>query len=69
MLKAPLLFPRTYLFLNKPWAYTGLAYCRTYCYKVMQDFMVTGLFAGQHNTKLHGTITGVIFANLGFWKI
>ena len=30
------------------------------CYKVMQDFMVTGLFAGQHNTKLHGTITGVI---------
>ena len=26
----------------------------------MQDFMVTGLFAGQHNTKLHGTITGVI---------
>ena len=22
--------------------------------------MVTGLFAGQHNTKLHGTITGVI---------
>ena len=20
--------------------------------------MVTGLFAGQHNTKLHGTITG-----------
>ena len=30
------------------------------CYKVMQVFMVTGLFAGQHNTKLHGTITGVI---------
>ena len=30
------------------------------CYKVIQDFMVTGLFAGQHNTKLHGTITGVI---------
>ena len=26
----------------------------------MQVFMVTGLFAGQHNTKLHGTITGVI---------
>ena len=23
--------------------------------------MVTGLFAGQHNTKLHGTITGVIW--------
>ena len=23
--------------------------------------MVTGLFAGQHNTKLHGTITGVIY--------
>ena len=33
---------------------------RTLCYKVMQVFMVTGLFAGQHNTKLHGTITGVI---------
>ena len=30
------------------------------CYKVIQDFMVTGLFAGQHNTKLHGTITGVL---------
>ena len=26
----------------------------------MQVFVVTGLFAGQHNTKLHGTITGVI---------
>ena len=26
----------------------------------MQVFMVTGLFACQHNTKLHGTITGVI---------
>ena len=23
----------------------------------MQVFTVTGLFAGQHNTKLHGTIT------------
>ena len=23
--------------------------------------MVTGLFAGQHNTELHGTITGVIY--------
>ena len=31
-----------------------------YCYKVMQVFMSTGLFAGQHNTKLHGTIRGVI---------
>ena len=27
----------------------------------MQVFTVTGLFAGQHNTELHGTITGVIF--------
>ena len=27
--------------------------------------MVTGLFAGQHNTKLHGTITGVIFTEDG----
>ena len=26
----------------------------------MQVFTVTGLFAGQHNTKLYGTITGVI---------
>ena len=33
------------------------------CYKLIQLVMVTGLFAGQHNTKLHGTITGVIF-----WK-
>ena len=35
------------------------------CYKVMQVFMVTGLFAGQHNTKLHGTITGVIYTIVG----
>ena len=27
----------------------------------MQVFMVTGLFAGQHNTKLHGTNAGVIW--------
>ena len=27
----------------------------------MQVFMVTGLFAGQHNTKLHGTNAGVLF--------
>ena len=27
----------------------------------MQAFTVTGLIAGQHNTKLHGTITGVIY--------
>ena len=27
----------------------------------MQVFTVTGLFVGQHNTKLHGTITGVIY--------
>ena len=26
----------------------------------MQGFTVTALFAGQHNTKLHGTITGDI---------
>ena len=31
----------------------------------MQVFMVTGLFAGQHNTKLHGTITGVIYLIVG----
>ena len=27
--------------------------------------MVTGLFAGQHNTKLHGTITDVIYTIVG----
>ena len=32
----------------------------SYCYELMQVFTETGLFAGQHNTKLHGTITGVI---------
>ena len=31
------------------------------CYKLMQVFIVTGLFAGQHNTKVHGTITDVIY--------
>ena len=36
-----------------------------YCNKVMQVFMVTGLFAGQHNTKLHGTITDVIYTIVG----
>ena len=35
------------------------------CYKVMQVFMVTGLFAGQHNTKLHGTNAGVIYTIVG----
>ena len=30
--------------------------------------MVTGLFAGQHNTALHGTITGVIFKIWTFCK-
>ena len=29
------------------------------CYELMQAFTVTGLFAGQHNTELHDTITGV----------
>ena len=27
----------------------------------MQVFMVTGLFAGQRNTRLHGTITDVLY--------
>ena len=27
--------------------------------------MVNGLFAGQHNTKLHGTIIGVIYTIVG----
>ena len=41
----------------------GCFYCfqMSVCYKVIQRFRVTGLFAGQHNTKLHGTITGVIY--------
>ena len=30
----------------------------------MQVFMVTGLFAGQHNTALHGTIRDVIYTNI-----
>ena len=30
----------------------------------MQVFTVTGLFADQHNTKLHGTITGVILVKI-----
>ena len=37
---------------------------RNMCYKVMQVFMVTGLFAGQHNTKLHGTNAGVLYTQL-----
>ena len=36
----------------------------TYCYKLIQRFRVTGLFAGQYNTKLHGTITGVLFLQI-----
>ena len=35
------------------------------CYKVMQVFMETGLFAGQHNTELHGTITDVLYTIVG----
>ena len=31
----------------------------------MQVFVVTGLFAGQHNTNLHGTITDVIYTIAG----
>ena len=31
------------------------------CYKLIQRFRLTGLFAGQYITKLHGTITGVIY--------
>ena len=30
--------------------------------------MVTGLFAGQHNTKLHGTIIGVIWISALTWS-
>ena len=30
---------------------------QSFCYKVIQRFRVAGLFAGQHNTKVHGTIT------------
>ena len=32
-------------------------YNRLTCYKLIQVFIVTGLFAGQHTTKLH-TIVG-----------
>ena len=31
----------------------------------MQVFMVTGLFGGQHNTALHGTIRDVINTIVG----
>ena len=31
------------------------------CYKLIQRFRVTGLLAGQYNTKLHGTITDVMY--------
>ena len=31
----------------------------------MQVSMVTGLFAGQHNTALHGTIGDVIYTIVG----
>ena len=31
----------------------------------MQVFTVTGLFAGQHNTELHGTIRDVIYTIVG----
>ena len=39
------------------------------CYKLIQRFRVTGLFAGQYNTKLHGTITDVICTIVVFLKI
>ena len=39
--------------------------CWLNCYKVMQDFTVTDLFAGQHNTKLHVTITDVKYTIVG----
>ena len=35
------------------------------CYKLIQRFRVIGLFAGQYNTKLHGTITDVIYTIVG----
>ena len=35
------------------------------CYKLIQRFRVTGLFAGQYITKLHGTVTGVIYTIVG----
>ena len=35
------------------------------CYKLIQRFRVTGLFAGQHNTELHGTITDLIYTIVG----
>ena len=37
----------------------------TFCYKLIERFRVTGLFAGQYIIKLHGTITGVIYTIVG----
>ena len=35
------------------------------CNKLIQRFRVTGLFAGQYNTNLHGTITDVKYTIAG----
>ena len=32
----------------------------TFCYKLIQRFRVTGLFAGQYTTVLNNTVTNVI---------
>ena len=52
------------------WSAPLPSYCRSpiiwlYCYKLIQRFRVTGLFGGQYNTKLHGTITDVINTIVG----
>ena len=39
-----------------------------WCYKVIQRFRITGLFAGLHNTKVHGTITDVIYKYISLYQ-
>ena len=44
-------------------AITKREHCKFNCITVI-NFRVTGLFAGQYNTKLYGTITDVIYSIL-----
>ena len=36
-----------------------------YCYKLIQGFRVTCLLTGQYTTKENGTITDVIYSDIG----
>ena len=38
------------------------AFKYSYCYKLVQRFMVTCLFTGQYITKAYGTFTDVIYS-------